>query len=164
MGLELPALLIDGTFQAGFGVNGAVWFVSAILGFYLLFPLIAKPYFRHPLIGLALAAAISIGWKLAADHMTGSFQALEGDHADAFLTQLNVVPQLPGWAFSFGVGMTAAWIYSRLTQSGPASSSSGSPFGPRPWPWRPWRCRSSCSGTRRAASTCSPPRWRAPPP
>ena len=119
VGLELPALLVDGTFQAGFGVNGAVWFVSAILGFYLLFPLIAKPYFRHPLIGLAVAAAISIAWKLAADHMTGTFQGLEGDHADAFLTQLNVVPQLPGWTFSFGVGMTAAWAYVRLTQSRP---------------------------------------------
>jgi peptidoglycan/LPS O-acetylase OafA/YrhL len=118
-GLALPAQLVDGSFQIGFGVNGVLWFVSLILGFYLLFPLVAGAYFRHPLIGLATAAAISVGWKEAAAHLTGGFQTLEGHTTDAFITQLLVVPQLPGWVFSLGVGMTAAWAYTRLTQSRP---------------------------------------------
>jgi peptidoglycan/LPS O-acetylase OafA/YrhL len=115
-GLEMPARMLDSSMQVGFGVDPVLWFVSVILGFYLVFPLIARPYSRHPLLGLALAAAITVGWVLAADHLNGIFTAVEGNHAAGWVVRLIAVEQLPGWAFSFGVGMTAAWAYLRLTE------------------------------------------------
>jgi peptidoglycan/LPS O-acetylase OafA/YrhL len=111
-GFQGVARMFDAALLTGFGINGVTWFVSVILCFYLLFPLIARPYFRHPLIGLALAALISIAWKEAIAH-TGIFHSIQTN--DAFFTTPFAIDQFPGFAFSFGAGMTAAWAYHRLT-------------------------------------------------
>jgi peptidoglycan/LPS O-acetylase OafA/YrhL len=113
-GLQMPSRLIDSSLLIGFGVNGAIWFVSVILGFYVVFPLIARRYYRHPLLGLAAAALVSILWKESAAHMAGFWDSIQTDDSSALVTRLVVVDQFPGWAFSFGAGMTAAWAYTRL--------------------------------------------------
>ena len=113
--MQWPASLLDPNVLVGFGINGALWMVSVIACFYLVFPLIARQYYRHPIAGLAVAAAIAIGWREAAVHLTGVFAAISiGDQPD-WLIRLLAIDQLPGWAFSFGLGMTGAWAFTRLS-------------------------------------------------
>ena len=112
--LQMPARLLDGTLLPGFGINGPLWMISVIAGFYVVFPFVARAYHRHPLIGLAVAAAITFGWKLAALHATGVFETIDRSDLPAWAIPLVVTDQLPGWAYSFALGMTAAWAYVRL--------------------------------------------------
>jgi peptidoglycan/LPS O-acetylase OafA/YrhL len=117
-GLQQPALLVDPTATTGFG-NGALWLISVILGFYVVLALVWRPYLRHPLVGLAVVAAITVGWKLAAVHLTGVFEAVELTGHEGQLVVWNVINQLPGWAYSFALGMTCAWAYVRLAEPRP---------------------------------------------
>jgi peptidoglycan/LPS O-acetylase OafA/YrhL len=111
LALQMPARMLDGGLSVGFGVDGPLWMISVIVGFYVVLPFVAKPYVRHPLVGLALAAAITVAWKEAAVHLVGVFEVLDQGSRPAWIVPLTVVDQLPGWAFSFGLGMTAAWAY-----------------------------------------------------
>ena len=126
--LQMPARLLDGSFAIGFGVNGPVWMLSVIVGFYAVLPLIARPYFHHPLAGLAIAAMIAIGWKEAVLHLDGLFEALAGPGQPPLLVRLIATDQLPGWAFSFALGMTGAWAYVRHQCRGAAGLA-------RRWTW-----------------------------
>ena len=112
--LQMPARLVDSGVDVGFLVNGPVWLISVIVGFYVVFPFIARPYYRHPLLGLALAGLLTLGWREAALHLTGVFTALQGHGSPDWVVQLAVTDQLPGWAFSFALGMTGAWGFVRL--------------------------------------------------
>ena len=110
----MPARLFDPNISIGFGINGALWMISVIACFYLVFPLIVRSYYRHPLAGLAIAAAITIAWREAAVHLPQLFAALNaGDHP-TWVVRLVAIDQLPGWAFSFALGMTGAWSYQRI--------------------------------------------------
>lgn len=109
--LQMPIRLFDGTFQVGLGINGALWMISVIVGFYFVFPFIARSYYRHPLAGLAIAAAITLGWKLAVIHVPGVFGWLDHSNEATWVSQLIATDELPGWAFSFALGMTGAWAY-----------------------------------------------------
>ena len=84
-GLQMPVRMLNGSYLVGFGVDGALWLVSVILGFSILFAFIARAYYRHPLIGLATAAVITICWKEAALHFTGVFESIEGHNAPAWV-------------------------------------------------------------------------------
>ena len=50
--LQTPALLFVDNFKLGFGVVPPVWTLSVEVGFYIVLPLVAARYFRHPLVGL----------------------------------------------------------------------------------------------------------------
>jgi peptidoglycan/LPS O-acetylase OafA/YrhL len=118
--MQMPARFFDSNVSVGFGINGALWMVSVIVCFYVMFPLIARPYYRHPLAGLAIAALITVGWRETAVHWPHLFAAINfGDRPD-WAVSLIAVDQLPGWAFSFAIGMTGAWAYGRLLASGNA--------------------------------------------
>ncbi len=115
--LQMPIRVFDGNFQVGFGIDGALWMISVIVGFYVVFPFIARSYYRHPLAGLAIAAAITLVWKEAVIHFPGFWGSLDrSDEAD-WVSQVIATNQLPGWGFSFALGMTGAWAWARL---GPA--------------------------------------------
>jgi peptidoglycan/LPS O-acetylase OafA/YrhL len=116
--LQMPIRLFDGTFQVGLGINGALWMISVVVGFYVVFPFIARSYYRHPLIALAIAAGITLGWKLAVLHLPGVFGWLDHSDEAVWISQLIATDELPGWAFSFALGMTGAWAYFRLDQGG----------------------------------------------
>ena len=117
-GLQEPARILDPSMPVSFG-NPALWMISVLIGLYILLPLVAGRYLRHPLIGLAIAAAITIGWKLAVVHWDGLFQTIAGGTTPDYLLTWITVDQLPGWIYSFALGMTCAWAYVRLAQPRP---------------------------------------------
>jgi peptidoglycan/LPS O-acetylase OafA/YrhL len=116
--LQMPIRLFDGTFPVGLGINGALWMISVIVCFYVVFPFIARSYYRHPLMALGIAAAITLGWKLAVLHLPGVFGWLDHSNEAAWVSQLIATDELPGWAFSFALGMTGAWAWVRLDKGG----------------------------------------------
>ena len=118
---QTPARLFDSSTAVGFGINGPLWMVSVILCFYIVFPAIARPYYRHPLVGLAIALGISLGWRELVMHDPGLFVSLDSRTVADLFAQLIAVEQLPAWAFSFGLGMTGAWGYVRLRQVNPGA-------------------------------------------
>jgi peptidoglycan/LPS O-acetylase OafA/YrhL len=110
----MPARLFDPGMPVGFGANGPLWMVSIVVGLYCVVPLVARPYLRHPLLGLGIAAGVTVAWKLAVTEGTGAFVWLEGGSAQPWLMELTAIDQLPAWSFSFALGMTGAWGYVRL--------------------------------------------------
>jgi peptidoglycan/LPS O-acetylase OafA/YrhL len=113
---EVAALFIPG-FKGGFGINGAIWTLSLEISFYIVLPLIAASYFRRPLLGLALAAAVAIGWRIGFAHIAdlGSLVGLEPTPERADSLRASSISQLPSWGFSFAAGMTGAWAYVRAS-------------------------------------------------
>ncbi len=107
--MQMPLQWLDVNFRLGFGIDPPVWLISIVVTFYLLLPLISRPYFRHPLIGLAIAAAITFGWKELLDHAVWVFEPITNGSAE--YVRLIGIDQFPGWAFSFALGMTGAWAY-----------------------------------------------------
>jgi len=109
---EIAPMFIDG-FNTGFGVNGAIWTLTLEISFYIVLPFVAASYFRRPLLGLAIAAAIAVGWRLAFAHIAdlASVVGLEPSPERAAWLRLSSLNQLPSWGFSFAAGMTGAWVY-----------------------------------------------------
>jgi acetyltransferase len=114
--MQTPIRLFDPGVSPGFGIVGPVWMVSVVVCFYILLPFVARPYYRHPLIGLAVAAAITAGWKGAVSRVPQAFEAVSDGSISDLTVRLIAVDQFPGWAFSFGLGLTGAWAYVRLRE------------------------------------------------
>ncbi len=86
----------------GFGVNGVVWSLSIEALFYATLPLVAAPFFRRPLVGLALAVATSVAWR---------WLALLLAPPDLGPTPPRLLEQLPAFPAHFAFGMAAAMLY-----------------------------------------------------
>ena len=115
-GQDTWARLFDHSIALGFGIDGPVWSLTLEISFYILLPLIASAYCRRPLVGLAIAAAISIGWRFGFAHVS-DLASIFGGHVGpgrAGELRLASYAQLPSWAFAFGAGMTGAWAYVNL--------------------------------------------------
>jgi peptidoglycan/LPS O-acetylase OafA/YrhL len=115
-GQDTWAALFHHGFVAGFNVNWPVWSLTLEIGFYIVLPFIASAYFRRPLLGLAIAAILSIGWRLGFANLPDlagivGIHVTAGRAAELRLASYN---QLPSWAFAFGAGMSAAWAYVSL--------------------------------------------------
>ena len=104
--MQSPARLFDQGFPVGLEMDGALWTISALVCFYIVLPLVAKPYFRHPFAGLAIAGAITVVWRELVDQELALF-----GFGGATL-------QLPYWAWHLGLGMTAAWLYYKWLEPG----------------------------------------------
>jgi peptidoglycan/LPS O-acetylase OafA/YrhL len=115
---EVVSMFVSGV-QTGFGINGAIWTLSLEISFYIVLPLIASAYFRRPFLGLAIAAVVAIGWRVAFAHVAdlASVVGLELSPWRAGWLRLSSQNQLPSWGFSFGAGMTGAWVYVRARQA-----------------------------------------------
>lgn len=114
--LQTPALLLVDQFRLGLGVVPPVWTLSVEVGFYVVLPLVAVWYFRHPLVGLAIAAAIVVVWRELADHadtLAGLFGADLSPDAERRIDTF-YASQFPGWTLALATGMTGAWAYVRL--------------------------------------------------
>lgn len=114
--LQTPALLIVDQLRLGLGVVPPVWTLSVEVGFYVVLPLIAVWYLRHPLVALVAAAAIVLVWRELAEHadsVAGLFGAdLSSDAERRFDTFY--ASQFPSWTLALATGMTGAWAYVRL--------------------------------------------------
>ena len=114
--VQTPALLFDDGLSLGFGVVPPVWTLSVEVGFYLVLPFVAAAYFRRPLIGLALAAAIAAVWHLLganADSVASFFGTDLSAAAEARIDTY-YASQFPSWVLALAAGMTGAWAYVRL--------------------------------------------------
>jgi peptidoglycan/LPS O-acetylase OafA/YrhL len=111
-------LFVDGI-PLGFGLNQPLWTLSVELCFYVVLPLVAAIYFRHPLAGLITAGLITIGWTLAFDHVDKLTHLLgmSPGFGELVRLKLSAALQIPTWAYSFGLGMTGAWVWVRLSRS-----------------------------------------------
>lgn len=115
---ELPASLARAAGYAGnvvgFGVNGVVWSLSIEVLFYAALPLVASPFFRRPVIGVALAVAVSVGWRALALFLT----------PPAGPTPPRLLEQFPAFCAHFAFGMAAALIYVRAWRDEPRARTS----------------------------------------
>jgi acetyltransferase len=113
---QTEALLFVSHYSLGFGVIAPVWTLSVELIFYILLPLVAVVYFRHPLVGLGIAAAIVFGAHELGTHPTAVAGWFGSDLSPAaqFRVHMYYASQFPSWAFAFATGMTAAWAYIRV--------------------------------------------------
>lgn len=116
LALHQPAAMLDPDFVQGLGINGPLWTLSIEVTFYLLLPLIAGLYFRHPIAGLFIAVAITVAWKLGAENVGAISRALglDLDGPRVLSLSLSAQSQFPAFAFNFAAGMTAAWAFVRL--------------------------------------------------
>ena len=115
LALQMPARSFDPSLPVGFGIDGALWMISIIVGFYFVLPLIARSYLRHPLVGLVAAAALTVVWKVMIQNIGGVLAALSNGSAADSTLPLVAVNQLPGWAFSFALGMSGAWAWENVS-------------------------------------------------
>lgn len=91
----------------GFAVHGAVWTLSLEAMFYVLLPLVAARYHRHPVLGFLLALTISLAWKQAITWRVVDPTAWS-------LARVVLITQLPSYLAHFAAGMTAAFAFVRL--------------------------------------------------
>lgn len=115
--LHMPAFQFS-DIDLGFGIAGPLWTLSVEAAFYVMLPLIAGAFYRRPIWGLAIAAALTIAWKEAMLHI-GTFADLFG--SDATVLELAEIAakganQIPGWLFSFVLGMAMALAFVRLRE------------------------------------------------
>jgi peptidoglycan/LPS O-acetylase OafA/YrhL len=115
--LHMPAGLFHGFGAVGLGSDPALWTLSLEVTFYIVLPFIAAWYFRRPLLGLLIAAAITVVWQEALIHWSTT-DALLGHPSPETTARLQLFGslQFPFYAFSFGAGMTGAWAYVRLRE------------------------------------------------
>jgi peptidoglycan/LPS O-acetylase OafA/YrhL len=109
--LQTAARMFDPDLEIGFFIDGALWLVPVIAGLYLVFPWIARPFYRHVWAGLAIAALITVAWKLAPVHLPGFFQSIAGNSVPDEGLAIIVHDQTPAYFFSFALGMAAASVF-----------------------------------------------------
>jgi peptidoglycan/LPS O-acetylase OafA/YrhL len=114
--MHIPAGLVK-DWGPGFGADPPLWTLSLEVTFYFILPFVASWYFRRPLVGLAIAAAITVLWQEALLHWSTT-EALLGHPSAGESARLRLAAgfQFPFFAFSFGAGMTGAWAYVRLRE------------------------------------------------
>ena len=95
-------------YPVGFATHGAVWTLALEATFYALLPLVAAWYYRRPFVGLLLAVAASMAWKLAIT-WPGSVDPKAWDY-----WRIVLIIQLPTYLAHFAAGMTGAWVFVRV--------------------------------------------------
>lgn len=113
----VAGMITTGGAAVGLGVNPSLWTLSVEVCFYLVLPVFAGIYFRHPLIGLGVAALITVGWNYGFENGAdvASFFGVETSGPANLNRLVQSTIQFPSWAFSFGCGMTGAWAFVRVT-------------------------------------------------
>jgi len=99
----------------GFGVDGVIWTLAVEATFYLVLPLVAVWWLRHPWLGLGLALGLSRAWVfvgLHLDQMAGTF-GVTFDKTGLFEARMRWLAEAPTYAGHFAVGMTLAVVLVR---------------------------------------------------
>lgn len=113
--LEVPAELFNFQYFLGFEMNRAIWTLSLDVTFYVLLVIFATRWFKRPLVGLAISAAIAVAWRLIFTNLDSIASLLSTEISPSRANELYLAAeiQFPFWAFSFGVGMTIALAFAR---------------------------------------------------
>jgi peptidoglycan/LPS O-acetylase OafA/YrhL len=111
--LTTPLQLFDPELMLGLGRNGVLWTLSVEIAFYLLLPLVAMPFLRHPLIGLAVAGTITFVWSWAINHLPllASYLGTSIDKPRIDTLSLAMGEQIPAFAIHFALGMAGAIVF-----------------------------------------------------
>ena len=136
------------------------WTLTPEIGFYIVLPLVAVAFFRRPLAGLAIAAAIAILWREAFDNLVEIADALgfslSGE--EQFRLSLHQNQQLLYWAFSFAAGMAPQSPMCEFTSAAPRSACGDCRRRSSEGRSRRCCCSSTSPGATPPISTsCSPP-------
>ncbi len=131
--IHTPLKMIDPGFEWGLGIDGPMWTLSNELIFYVLLPFVAGLFFRHPVRALAVALAITVGWRVLFNHLPAVTDALGLSIGDGELLRLVLSSdyQFPSFVFTFAAGMAAAMAYVRLIRT------PGHPIAARAWLLQP---------------------------
>ena len=115
--MEVPAEMVRFTYFLGFGMNRAIWTLSLDVTFYALLILLAVRWYRRPLIGMALAVAVALGWRFVFSNVEDVASVLGTGVSSGTASNLRLAAeiQFPFWAMSFAVGMWVAQVYTRLS-------------------------------------------------
>lgn len=119
--IHTPLYMFDKDFPLGFVIDGPLWTLSLEVGFYLLLPLVAARFYRHPFVWLGVAVAITTAWKLAAENIVAihDFLGLDVPPEDLFHFYRASYSQLPAFLPQFALGMLAAWLLVKLPERYP---------------------------------------------
>jgi peptidoglycan/LPS O-acetylase OafA/YrhL len=114
--LHMPGALVD-SFGPGLAADTPLWTLSLEVTFYVILPFVASWYVRRPFVGLVVAAVLTVAWQEALLHWSTT-EAVLGHPSDAVSERLRLAWsfQFPFFAFSFGAGMTGAWVYVHLRE------------------------------------------------
>jgi len=99
-------------YPEGFIALGVAWTLAIEVTFYVLLPLVARRYFQHPFVGLAVAVIASVLWKMVATHASISVWFLPGTTSTPLVRGM-LVTQFPTYLADFAAGMTAAFLFVR---------------------------------------------------
>lgn len=113
--LEVPAEFFNHYYFLGFEMNRAIWTLAPEVTFYVLLAIFATRWFRHPFIGLAITAVIGVVWRILFMNLDSVTALLGNEISPGRAGELYLAAeiQFPFWAFSFGVGMTMAYLATR---------------------------------------------------
>jgi len=103
-------------YTEGFLVLGVIWTLTLEATFYVVLPLVASWYYRHPFVGFAIALVASVAWRLTVVHASFSVGWLRATSSPGLL-RLILVTQFPTFLAHFAAGMTAAWLFVRWRTS-----------------------------------------------
>ncbi len=101
----------------GYDLLTVAWTLAVEVSFYVLLPLVAVRYHRHPLVGFGIALVLSLVWRALVTDVPGSLGWLgAGDWSPGRVATVEValLTQLPNYLAHFAAGMTAAWAFVRL--------------------------------------------------
>ncbi len=116
VGVHTIVHMFDTGFPLGLGIDGPLWTLSIEITFYVVLAFVAKPFFRHPFIGLATAIAITILWKVGAEHLGYLVHRAGFETTPEKIRYMSnaAYGQFPAFAAQFGFGMLAAWLFVEL--------------------------------------------------
>ncbi|MFN8152327.1 MAG: acyltransferase [Solirubrobacterales bacterium] len=114
--MEVPAEMVRFTYFLGFGMNRAIWTLSLDVTFYVLLMLLVVRWYRRPLLGVAIAVAVALGWRFVFSNVEDVASLLGTGVSDGTASNLRLAAeiQFPFWAMSFAAGMSVAQVFSRL--------------------------------------------------
>lgn len=116
--LEVPAELVRFQYFLGFGMNRAIWTLSLDITFYFLLVWFALRWFRRPFVGLAISAFVAVAWRVAFTNIEAISSFFGWHPSPTTINDLHLAAeiQFPFWAYSFGVGMTVAYLFVKLRE------------------------------------------------
>lgn len=106
--LFLQTYTQSATSPIGFGIVPVVWTLTLEATFYVLLPLVARRFYRHPFVWLAAALAGAELWQRVVVPAGFTISTIPT------IRLINLVCSFPTYMGHFALGMTGAWVFARF--------------------------------------------------